>query len=101
MNFSSKRILSRLLCIVCAVAATLSGCNRAASKEQKALRAELREALREHSYGRAAELARRMLKLNPRDNGSWDRLVQAQFGLRDPTGVKQALDERRRQGGQA
>jgi tetratricopeptide (TPR) repeat protein len=72
-----------------------SGCNRAA-KEEKALRAQLREALREHSYGKAAELARRLVKLNPQDNGSWDRLVRTQFGLRDPAGVKQALEEWRR-----
>lgn len=96
MNFSSKRILSWLLFICCAVAATLNGCNRAGSKEQKALRAELREALREHSYGKAAELARHIVKLDPQDNGSWDRLVQAQFALRDPGGVKQALEEWRR-----
>jgi len=96
MNFSSKRILSSLLFICCVVALTLSGCNRAASNEQKALRIELSHALREHSYGKAAELARRILKLNPQDNGCWDRLVQAQFGLRDPAGVKQALEEWRR-----
>jgi tetratricopeptide (TPR) repeat protein len=96
MNSSSKRILSWLPFICCAVAVTLSGCDHAASKEQKVLRAELREALREHSYGKATELARRILKLNPQDNGSWDRLVRAQFGLRDPAGVKQALDDWRR-----
>src|SRR5438477_2864400 len=96
MNYSSKRSLSWLLCTGCAVTVILSGCSRAASKEQKALRAELREALREHSYSKAAKLARRLLKLNPQDNGSWDRLVQSQFGLRDAAGVKQALDEWRR-----
>ncbi len=97
MNSSGKRILSWLLFVWCAVVMlTVSGCDRAASREQKALRAELHEALREHSYSKAAELARRILKLNPQDNGSWDRLVQAQFGLRDAAGVKQALDEWRR-----
>src|SRR4249919_3775762 len=73
-----------------------SGCHRAASREQKALRAELDQALHEHSYGKAAELAQRLVKLNPQDNGSWDRLLQTQFGLRDPAGVKQALEEWRR-----
>jgi tetratricopeptide (TPR) repeat protein len=97
MNFSSQRILPGLLFIGCAAAIlTMSGCGRAASKEKKALRAELSVALREHSYGKAAELARRILKLNPQDNGSWDRLVQAQFGLRDPAGVNQAIEEWRR-----
>jgi len=33
------------------------------------------------------------LKLKPQDNGTWDRLVRAQFGLRDLPGVKQTLDE--------
>lgn len=73
-----------------------SGCDRGASREQKALRDELNQALREHSYGKAAELGRRLLKLNSQDNGSWDRLVQAQFGLRDPAGVSQALEDWRR-----
>src|SRR4051812_1216052 len=71
----------------------LSSCHRAASKEEKALRAELRKALDEQAYERAADLARRHLKLKPHDNGTWDRLVRAQFGLRDLPGVKQTLDE--------
>jgi tetratricopeptide (TPR) repeat protein len=71
------------------------GCNRA-PKEEKALRAELRQALQEHAYEKAAELARRHLKLRPQDNGTWDRLVRAQFGLRDPAGVRQALEDWRR-----
>jgi tetratricopeptide (TPR) repeat protein len=97
MNFSSKRILARLLIGWCGlVMLTVSGCDRATSKKQKALRVELRQALREHAYGNAAELAQRLLKLNRKDNGSWDRLVQAQFGLRDLAGVKQTLEEWRR-----
>ena len=68
----------------------------AASKEEKALRSELRKALDEQSYERAADLARRHLKLKPQDNGTWDRLVRAQFGLHDYAGVKQSLDEWRR-----
>ena len=72
------------------------GCHRAAYREQKALRAELNQALHEQSYGKADELARRLVKLTPQDNGSWDRLLQTQFALRDPAGVKQALEEWRR-----
>jgi tetratricopeptide (TPR) repeat protein len=72
-----------------------SGCNRTA-KEEKALRADLRRALHEHAYEKAAELARRHLKLRPQDNGTWDRLAQAEFGLRDPAGVKQVLEDWRR-----
>src|SRR3954471_9203755 len=71
----------------------LPACHRAASKEERALRAELRKALDEQNYRRAVELARRHLKLKPQDNGTWDRLVRAQFGLRDLPGVKQTLDE--------
>jgi tetratricopeptide (TPR) repeat protein len=96
MKFSTRRLLWRLPLIFCVLALALSGCNRAASKEQKALRSELREALRQHSYDKAAQLARRLLKLNPQDNGSWDRLAQAQFGLGDPAGIKEALEEWRR-----
>ena len=73
-----------------------SGCNRPSSRERKALRAELNEALRQHSYGKATELARRLVKLNPQDNGTWDRLVQAQFGLGDPASTRQALEDWRR-----
>jgi tetratricopeptide (TPR) repeat protein len=71
----------------------LPGCHRAASKEEKALRAELRKALDEQNYERAVELARRHLKLKPKDNGTWDRLVQAEFGLRDLAAVSQTLDD--------
>ena len=67
-------------------------CHRTA-KEEKSLRAELRQALHEHSYEKAGELARRLLKLTPQDNGTWDRLVQAEFGKRDFAIVKQTLDE--------
>ena len=36
--------------------------------------------------------AQHLLTLNPQDNGSWDRLVQAQFGLRDHAAVKKSLN---------
>jgi tetratricopeptide (TPR) repeat protein len=75
---------------------TLPACDRAASREEKALRAELRQALHDQAYEKAAELARRHLKLKPQDNGTWDRLVRAQFGMRDFAGVKQSLEEWRR-----
>jgi tetratricopeptide (TPR) repeat protein len=70
----------------------LPACHRAASKEEKALRAELNKALEEQNYERAADLARRHLKLKPHDNGTWERLVRAQFGLHDLAGVSQTLD---------
>jgi tetratricopeptide (TPR) repeat protein len=71
----------------------LSGCDRAARKEEKALRAELRKALDHQNYERAVELARRHLKLRPHDNGTWDRLIRAQFGLHDLAAVSQTLDD--------
>jgi tetratricopeptide (TPR) repeat protein len=85
------RVLA-LFMIVSAVFA-LAACHRAVSKEEKALRAELRKAMDEQAYDRAADLARRHLKLKPQDNGTWDRLVRAQFGLHDLAGVKQALED--------
>ena len=57
------------------------------------MRAELNKALAEQSYGRAVELARLHLKLKPQDNGTWDRLVRAQFGLQDLAGISQTLDD--------
>lgn len=71
---------------------SLPACHRT-TKEEKNLRADLRQALHEHSYEKAGELARRLLKLEPQDNGIWDRLVQAEFGKRDLATVKQTLDE--------
>src|SRR5437868_6850270 len=71
----------------------LAGCNRAATKEEKGLRAELRKAIDEQAYERAVELARRHLKLRPRDNGTWDRLVRAQFALQDLAAVSRSLDD--------
>jgi tetratricopeptide (TPR) repeat protein len=88
------RAVAMLLMTVAFLA--LPACHRAASKEEKALRAELRKALDEQTYERAADLARRHLKLKPHDNGTWDRLVRAQFGMRDLAGVKQTLDDWRR-----
>jgi len=89
-----RRLVSLVLCA--ATLPWLSGCDRAASREQKALRHQIHEALHQESYDKAAELARRLLKLNPEDEGAWDRLVQAQLGQRDLTSVKQTLEEWRR-----
>jgi tetratricopeptide (TPR) repeat protein len=71
----------------------LPACRRAASKEERALRAELRKAIDAQDYERAVELARHHLKLKPQDNGTWDRLVRAQFGLHDLAAVQQSLDD--------
>src|SRR2546423_13996279 len=79
----------------------LPGCHRAASKEEKALRAELRKAIDEQNYERAAEVARRHLKIKPLDNGTWDRLVRAQFGLNDLAAVSRTLHDWRNNGPEA
>jgi tetratricopeptide (TPR) repeat protein len=71
----------------------MPACHRAVSKEERALRGELRKALDEQNYERAVELARHHLKLRPHDNGTWDRLVRAQFGLHDLAAVSQSLDD--------
>jgi len=86
---------ARVAILVAALGAivVLPSCHRAASKEEKALRAELRKALDEQNYERAVELARQHLKLKPRDNGTWDRLVRAQFGLHDLPAVSKSLDD--------
>ena len=60
------------------------------------MRAELQQALHDQAYEKAAELARRHLKLKPQDNGTWDRLVRAQLGMRDFAAVKQTLEDWRR-----
>jgi tetratricopeptide (TPR) repeat protein len=71
----------------------LPGCDRAAKKHEKALRTELQKAIDEQAYGRAIELARQHLQLRPRDNGTWDRLVRAEFGLNDLPAISQTLDD--------
>ncbi|HEX4630380.1 MAG TPA: hypothetical protein VH188_05400 [Chthoniobacterales bacterium] len=71
----------------------LPACHRAGSKQEKTLRSELQKAIDEQAYDRAVELARRHLKLKPQDNGTWDRLVRAEFGLHDLPAISQSLDD--------
>ena len=73
--------------------AALPACHRAATQQERALRAELRKAIEEQAYGRAAELARQHLQLRPQDNGTWDKLLRAEFGLNDLGAVSQSLDD--------
>ena len=94
-RFLRQAHIATALCVAVALSA-LTGCNRAASRDEKALRAELQQALHDQAYEKATELARRHLKLKPQDNGTWDRLVRAQFGMRDFAGVKQSLEDWRR-----
>ena len=92
--FGSRRQARRLgFVLITASFLLLPACHRAGSNEEKALRAELRKALDEQNYDRAVDLARRHLKLRPHDNGTWDRLLRAQFGLQDLGAVSRTLDD--------
>lgn len=94
MNFSPLQTqIPWLLGCYVLVSSLLSGCDHLPGKKQKQLRAEIQKALREHSYAKATDLAQQLLKLNQQDNGSWDRLVQAQFALHDRGAVKRTLQE--------
>ena len=96
MRFSPQIQLFVSLGCCAIVSASTTGCDSGEAKKQKALRSEVNKALRDRSYGKAAQLGERLVKLDVQDNGSWDRLVQAQFGLSDPEAVKQTLEEWRK-----
>jgi len=70
-----------------------SGCGRKITQEQKDLRRDLRIALRDHSYPKAAELAQRLVGTAPQDNSAWESLVRAQIGARDFSTAQQTLGE--------
>jgi tetratricopeptide (TPR) repeat protein len=89
----------RVLLLTCAGAALglmQTSCNRPLPPEEKAVRAELRHALREHSYEQAVELATRVVRTAPRENGAWERLVRAQIGTGDLAAAKQTLSDWRK-----
>ncbi|MDQ6626650.1 MAG: tetratricopeptide repeat protein [Verrucomicrobiota bacterium] len=92
MTFPAWRT-SRLFSVFLAVVFALGGeaCHRALTPEEKQTRAELRQALQDHSYDRAAELAAQVVAARPRENGAWERLVRAQLGRRDFASAKQTL----------
>ena len=69
----------------------VTACAPRLTKEQLALRAELRQALGAQQFEKAAELGRRAVEETPHDDEPWDRLAQAYFGLRDYDGVRRAL----------
>ncbi|MFN2507509.1 MAG: tetratricopeptide repeat protein [Chthoniobacterales bacterium] len=81
------------LAFLAVVALGLSSCERGISPEQKAVRAELRQALRERSYEKAASLAQQVVGSAPHENGAWERLVRAQVGMRDLDAATQTLQE--------
>ncbi len=97
MKFLDRhKIFAIKIAFVLLATVPLSACHHALPKEEKAMRAELRQALRAHEYEKAAGLARRVVQSAPHDNGAWERLIRAQLGLRDFAGAKQTLDGWRR-----
>lgn len=82
-----------LAAMAVALAVGHTSCKPALSPEDKALRAELRQALREQSYDKAVELATRVVGSAPHDNGAWERLVRAQLGAGKLAGAKETLSE--------
>lgn len=94
MTFFNRRPLLILSALLCVMALLLPiGCRRTVSNNEKQIRADLRRALSEHSYQTATVLARRVIQFAPQDNGAWERLVQAQLGVKDLAGAKQSLLE--------
>ena len=87
MNFT------RLSIVLVLVLVLVAGCRRTISSEERAARAEVRQALRDRSFASAIGLAQRVLKFAPEDNGAWARLAQAQFGAGDLPGLRRTLME--------
>ena len=82
----------QLLALVAALGAA-PACKRGPTAEEKALRAELRKALREGAYDRAVILGHQVVGSAPHDNGAWERLVRAQIAKGDIAEAKQTLSD--------
>ncbi|MGI8821386.1 MAG: hypothetical protein ACR2ID_11050 [Chthoniobacterales bacterium] len=87
--------LSHLLCVTAllGVMVCAPGCQRPISREEKAARAVLRQALRDHAYARAVELAAPIVGAHPQEDGAWARLVRARLGAGDVAAAKQSLQD--------
>ncbi len=97
MSFSRNQAFRAVgITAVAAALSALPGCRRSLSDAEKADRATLRQALREHAYERATTLAERIVQLHPDENGAWDRLLQAHAGMHDTAGAKATLERWRR-----
>jgi tetratricopeptide (TPR) repeat protein len=92
MTFFSKTAPFVLVATLVSLLA-LTGCHRRMSEEEKKLRRELRQAFAQHSYRNAELLARRLLQFVPNDNGTWDRLVQAECAQRNYKAAKQTFND--------
>ena len=96
MTFCTTHARFLLLASIFAGAFGFAGCHHRPTPEQKVERSKLRRALRDHAYEAAVPLARRIVTAAPNENGAWDRLIQAEFGLRDIASVKQSLADWRK-----
>ena len=95
MNWTARDV-SLLLILLGAACLSLGGCGRQVSVEERALRRDLRQALREDRFAKAEQLAQRVLSYDREDNGSWGRLVQAQLGQKKYGPAKHTLAEWKR-----
>jgi tetratricopeptide (TPR) repeat protein len=86
-----QRVCISILVATLVLLGGISGCRRGLSDAEKATRAELRQALREGAYERAVVLAQQVLDAHPKENGAWQRLVQAQIGLGNLDAARKSL----------
>jgi tetratricopeptide (TPR) repeat protein len=90
MRFFRKPTRTAVITIL-SLTLVLPACHRKISKEERNLRHDLNHALAVRLYREAEVLARRVLQYAPKDNGIWDRLVQAQCGQADYKGAKETF----------
>jgi tetratricopeptide (TPR) repeat protein len=78
----------------------LPACQRAGTREVKALSAELDRARRHRDFGNAESVARQILKRAPHHDGAWAALVDARLQMNDVSGAEKILNEWRAGGRQ-
>ena len=88
VSFSLRRFLPPLLALALA-----NGCHRADRTNEKALRREVRLALRDRSYTQAAGLAQRLTASSAQDDKAWESLFRAQLGLHDFASARRTLEQ--------
>ena len=92
MTFTSARVARLLTLPLLALAVVIcAGCKRRVPEDEKAVRAELRQALGDRSFERAVALAQQIVAAAPRENGAWERLARAQLGQGDVEGARDTL----------
>ncbi|PYI89293.1 MAG: hypothetical protein DMF03_08115 [Verrucomicrobia bacterium] len=71
----------------------LPACERADTREVKALSAELDRARRHRDFGNAESMARQILKRAPHHDGAWATLVEVRLQMNDVSGAEKVLNE--------